>query len=74
MEEEQTAEKEPILDTWVQDGMIAMVIRNASIIESQGELVPGMSLSIPAALGVIANLTGQIMAALSSEGESEEHE
>lgn len=72
MPEEQAAEKEPVLDTWVQDGMIALVIRNSSIIESQGELVPGMSLSIPAALGVIANLAEQIKAALSPEEESEE--
>lgn len=35
----------PIADVWADSGCVSLVIRNASIIEYEGELTPGVALT-----------------------------
>lgn len=48
----------PEVSIWVDDGFVSMVIRKATVIENEGELVPGLALNPYKAVELAETLLG----------------
>jgi hypothetical protein len=59
----------PTADVWADDGKVSMVIVNASIIEYQGNLVPGLALSVSGAMKFAETILEKAREAMEGEDE-----
>ncbi len=55
-QEMETEEQTPRVDTWAADGKVALIIVRASIIEYEGDLVPGLNLTVRGAMELARDL------------------
>lgn len=61
----------PRVDIWVENGNLSVVIVNASIIEYQGSLVPGLSLNTLAAISLAEDILSRAREVIQESIENE---